>query len=55
MTQQRAEQEIEENKAEQLRQHNKVVVYGQKIELFHVYTGRFLRISTSNTSVTDSS
>ncbi|KAI0214641.1 Inositol 1,4,5-trisphosphate receptor [Lamellibrachia satsuma] len=48
-----AETEIAENKAEQQRQWGKVIYYGQVVQLKHMYTNKYVHISTTNTSLTE--
>uniref|UniRef100_A0A1I8GHA8 Inositol 1,4,5-trisphosphate receptor n=1 Tax=Macrostomum lignano TaxID=282301 RepID=A0A1I8GHA8_9PLAT len=47
--------EEEDNAVEQRRQKGKKVLYGQMVQLQHVFTGKFVHISTQNTSPTESS
>uniref|UniRef100_A0A1I8JCD5 Inositol 1,4,5-trisphosphate receptor n=1 Tax=Macrostomum lignano TaxID=282301 RepID=A0A1I8JCD5_9PLAT len=47
--------EEEDNALEQRRQKGKKVLYGQMVQLQHVFTGKFVHISTQNTSPTESS
>ena len=47
--------EQEDNATEQRRQHGKKVLYGQIIQLRHVFSGKFVHISTTQTSRTETS
>ncbi|XP_064638087.1 inositol 1,4,5-trisphosphate receptor type 2-like isoform X2 [Lineus longissimus] len=48
-----AEAENNDNIAEQKRQHGKRVRYGEIIQLKHVYTGKYIHVSTTQGSVRD--
>uniref|UniRef100_A0A1I8FE30 MIR domain-containing protein n=1 Tax=Macrostomum lignano TaxID=282301 RepID=A0A1I8FE30_9PLAT len=50
-----AEAEAHDNDMEQARQRGKKVLYGQMIQLQHAFTGKYVHISTQNTSPTESS
>ncbi|KAK2186847.1 hypothetical protein NP493_187g03055 [Ridgeia piscesae] len=50
-----ADAENEDNVCEQRRQLGKKVVYGQVIQLKHMFTGKFIHVSTSQTSRTEPS
>ncbi|KAJ8309658.1 hypothetical protein KUTeg_011523 [Tegillarca granosa] len=49
-----ADAENEDNGLEQVRQTGKKVVYGQIIQLKNVFTGKYIHVSTTKTSVTES-
>ncbi|XP_062618413.1 inositol 1,4,5-trisphosphate receptor type 1-like [Saccostrea cucullata] len=48
-----AEAENKDNEAEQKRQHGKRVRYGEVVQLKHVFTGKFVHMSTTQTSQKD--
>ncbi|KAK0061845.1 inositol 1 4 5-trisphosphate receptor type 2, partial [Biomphalaria pfeifferi] len=48
-----AEAEKKDNLAEQTRQHGKRVRYGEIVQLKHVFTGKFVHMSTTHTSKND--
>ncbi|KAH9502990.1 hypothetical protein Btru_072536 [Bulinus truncatus] len=48
-----AEAEKKDNLAEQTRQHGKRVRYGEIVQLKHVFTGKFVHMSTTHTSKKD--
>ncbi|CAH1800283.1 unnamed protein product [Owenia fusiformis] len=50
-----ADAENEDNKSEQGRQLGKKLLYGQVIQLRHVFSGKFIHVSTTQTSKTESS
>ncbi|KAK3085572.1 hypothetical protein FSP39_005468 [Pinctada imbricata] len=50
---QAAEAENRDNEAEQQRQHGKRVRYGEIVQLKHVFTGKFVHMSTTQTSQKD--
>ncbi|XP_070537450.1 LOW QUALITY PROTEIN: inositol 1,4,5-trisphosphate-gated calcium channel ITPR3-like [Ptychodera flava] len=45
--------EQNDNEQEQRRQHGKPVKYGQVIQLKHQFTGKYIHVSTTNTSATE--
>nr|XP_022341729.1 inositol 1,4,5-trisphosphate receptor type 2-like isoform X2 [Crassostrea virginica] len=48
-----ADAENKDNEAEQTRQHGKRVRYGEVVQLKHVFTGKFVHMSTTQTSQKD--
>ncbi|KAL3860316.1 hypothetical protein ACJMK2_010455, partial [Sinanodonta woodiana] len=48
-----AEAENNDNEAEQKRQHGKRVRYGEVVQLKHIFTGKFVHMSTTQTSQID--
>ncbi|XP_064638655.1 inositol 1,4,5-trisphosphate receptor type 3-like isoform X2 [Lineus longissimus] len=50
-----ADAENDDNRSEQTRQNGKKLLYGQIIQLCHVFTGKFIQISTTQTSKTETS
>ncbi|KAK6195492.1 hypothetical protein SNE40_000911 [Patella caerulea] len=49
-----ADQESEDNGSEQKKQQGRKVVYGQLIQLRHLFTGKYVHVSTKKTSNTES-
>ncbi|XP_077987360.1 inositol 1,4,5-trisphosphate-gated calcium channel ITPR1-like [Glandiceps talaboti] len=45
--------EHNDNEQEQRRQHGKPVKYGQVVQLRHQFTGKYIHVSTTNTSMTE--
>ncbi|ESO83880.1 hypothetical protein LOTGIDRAFT_236387 [Lottia gigantea] len=49
-----ADSESEDNDSEQKRQLGRKVLYGQVIQLRHLFTGKYIHVSTTKTSITES-